>query len=357
MPYSFTYTTPVSGLNFLPRKKEIIKITELLTENNNALLFDSINTGKRSIINQAFLSVKKKNPNKTICNINLFNIRNSSSFINLFLDKIIETLTDNNFNKDTFFEKYIDNYQGLELLKAVLELPEKLSIKNKIEYIIYFEEFQNLLFLNDFEDIITSMENIWSNHKNTSYIITGSRINDMKYIFMQKKYLYGFATYIPLETIECNDFSNYIIKTFLRAGRVVEKQDAIKIYNFTQGHPYYCQLLSDICFNNTKGYLNNNIINDSIEKLIVLMKPHFIDWINDLTNFQINLLEATNDGVINFSYSKNIKKYDLRSSANIVRLKEALIKKEIITFDENNKPVIINPIFKYWLKNYYFINK
>ena len=50
-----------------------------------------------------------------------------------------------------------------------------------------------------------------------------------------------------------------------------------------------------------------------------------------------------------------IKKYSLNSSANVRRLKDALMKKEILTFEgQDERPVILDPLFEYWLKNHYF---
>ena len=36
------------------------------------------------------------------------------------------------------------------------------------------------------------------------------------------------------------------------------------------------------------------------------------------------------------------------------RLKDALCKKEIITFNENDDPVVLDPLFEYWLRKYFF---
>ena len=33
---------------------------------------------------------------------------------------------------------------------------------------------------------------------------------------------------------------------------------------------------------------------------------------------------------------------------------EALMKKEIIAFDEKDNPFIIDPLFQYWVRKYYF---
>ena len=45
----------------------------------------------------------------------------------------------------------------------------------------------------------------------------------------------------------------------------------------------------------------------------------------------------------------------LNSSANVRRLKDALMKKEILTFEgQDERPVLLDPLFEYWLRNTYF---
>jgi hypothetical protein len=54
-----------------------------------------------------------------------------------------------------------------------------------------------------------------------------------------------------------------------------------------------------------------------------------------------------------FSSKKTIEKYKLGTSANVTRLKKALIDKEIID-DRGNDIEMLDPIFAIWLKKYYF---
>jgi len=71
--------------------------------------------------------------------------------------------------------------------------------------------------------------------------------------------------------------------------------------------------------------------------------------------FQVSLLKAIIDGYTKFSTAEVIRKYSLNSSANVRRVKDALMKKEIITFTETDeRPVILDPLFEYWLRNNYF---
>ena len=69
---------------------------------------------------------------------------------------------------------------------------------------------------------------------------------------------------------------------------------------------------------------------------------------------QVSLLKAILDGHVKFTSAEVIEEYRLNSSANVRRLKDALCKKEIVYFDESGKPQIIDPLFEYWVRRYYF---
>jgi hypothetical protein len=65
-------------------------------------------------------------------------------------------------------------------------------------------------------------------------------------------------------------------------------------------------------------------------------------------------MRAVLDGVVRFSASEVIEKYELNSSANVRRVKDALKKKEVITFNEKDEPEILDPLFEYWLEKHFF---
>ena len=78
---------------------------------------------------------------------------------------------------------------------------------------------------------------------------------------------------------------------------------------------------------------------------------------SSLTTHQVNLLKAVVDGHTRFSSSEVVRQYSLNSSANVKRVKDALMKKEILAFDENDEPSFLDPLFEYWVRHYYFEKK
>ena len=93
---------------------------------------------------------------------------------------------------------------------------------------------------------------------------------------------------------------------------------------------------------------------DALNSMISVHEPRFISIVNDLTDHQLSLMRAILDGVVKFSASEIIDKYSLNSSANVRRVKDALKKKEVITFNEKDEPVILDPLFEYWITKHYF---
>ena len=66
-------------------------------------------------------------------------------------------------------------------------------------------------------------------------------------------------------------------------------------------------------------------------------------------------IRSTVDGVRKFSGAETMEHYRFNSSAGIARSRDALQKKEVLTFDGEENARIVDPLFEYWLRNYYFV--
>ena len=103
-----------------------------------------------------------------------------------------------------------------------------------------------------------------------------------------------------------------------------------------------------------RGYVLEPTLVDALDCLIAIHQPRFEAIMNSLTTHQVSLLRATVAGVTRFSSSDVIRRYELNSSANVKRIKEALMKKEVLAFNENDLPAFLDPLFEYWIRKYYF---
>ena len=93
---------------------------------------------------------------------------------------------------------------------------------------------------------------------------------------------------------------------------------------------------------------------DALNAVIAIHQPRFQAITDDLTDFQMSLLKAVLDGVVKFSSTEVIEKYGLNSSANVRRVKDALMKKEVISFNEKEEPYFLDPLYQYWITNIFW---
>ena len=150
------------------------------------------------------------------------------------------------------------------------------------------------------------------------------------------------------------EVTEHLHRGFLSSGKVVEKRLLQGVYNLFRGHLWYINHLIAIADSLSRGYIMEPLLVEALEGLVSIHEPSFRGIMNGLTTHQVSLLKATLDGVTRFSASEVIRKYGLNSSANVKRVKEALMKKEVIMLDQNDNPVLEDPLFEYWVRKYYF---
>ena len=374
METPFEYNKFVTGTQFIGRSSEVSLICNLLREHKNVLMYGPAKIGKKSLVYNAMNLLRHDHTDMTFCDINLFNIRCIEAFMLHFTNEIVSHFAESETEWNAIMHRYIpsapyimDNtslhkrytYTTKDILtdkqvEEILSLPDRLASEYGTHLIIYFRQFQDILLFDDPHRTFLLLEKVWKENKGTNFIITGDRFNAMQEIFMEKKYFYQFAQHIELAPIDEKIFADYIVKGFQKGGKVIHPDQAASIYNLVEGDPWYTQHLASICFNLTKGFVNEGIIKQAAEQLINLHDFEFHSIVYSLSKYQVRMIKAALEGITKFTSADVLDKYRLNSSANVSRLKEALTKKEIITFNEKKPATFLDPLFKLWFTNYFF---
>ena len=374
MDSPFEYNRYVSGAQFIGRNKEVAYLCRLLREHKNVLIYGPAKIGKKSLVYNSMELLRHDHKDITFCDINLFNIRCIEAFMLRYTNEIVSHFAASETEWNAIMHRYIPSapymmdqsslqpqftYTTKDLLtdaqiEQILRLPDKLAHEYGTHVIFYFRQFQDILLFDNPHRIFLLLEKVWKTHTSTSFIITGDRFNAMEEIFHEKKYFYHFAHHMELAPIEEKVFVEYIVKGFQKAGKVIHPDQASTIYNLVEGDPWYTQHLASICFNLTKGFVNEGIIKQASEQLINLHDFEFHSIVYSLSKYQVRMIKAALEGITKFTSADVLDKYRLNSSANVSRLKEALTKKEIITFNEKKPATFLDPLFKLWFTNYFF---
>lgn len=376
MDKPFVYDNYVTGRSFVGRKTDCNILGNLLEAGEHVVMYDSPKSGKMSVIQQTLFNLRSKGKQFMVIHVNMFNVRTIRDFLIKYGTAVIRPL----FSTAEEYSEVISTYlEGTHFafdperfavaeevvsltggpdaddIEKMFRLPFRLAADKGVTFYVIMEEFQNLMNDDDYERALKMMEKVLAEKAgNVSVIFTGSQVNAMKSIFAERKFFYRQVEYLPLQKVDDAEIAEYIVRGFMISGKVVERELIMGACELFRGQMWYLNHFISICDNLTKGYINEGILLQALKSLISIHEPRFMSIVNDLTDHQLSLLRAVLDGVTRFSASDVIEKYHLNSSANVRRVKDALKKKEVITFNEKDEPVVLDPLFEYWIGKYYF---
>lgn len=353
MDLLFDFDKPACGNSLLGRKDEVRLLAETLIEKKkSAVIYDAPKAGKNTVICNALRLLKDRRQDYVLCEIDLFNVRSYEAFLDSF--KAAVTVCFKEVNRNSLLPFNID-FRNLPKEK-ILEVPQLIAEESGRLLIIYLKEFQNLAAIEDSTFKLEDLDRVWSKQNRVRYIFSGSFVNMMKGIFEDRRIFYYMTNPIVLKPISREATVEYIVSACLNVGRVISQNEAEEMYNVTNGNLWYIKQLCTFCYSLPAGYITQAVVAEAVNALIHNNAPRFMQIMLDLTPNQINFLKAVLDGVQKFSSQEVLDKYHLNSSANVFRLKDALKKKEVITFDKDDIAHILDPLFEYWLRNRYFTN-
>lgn len=376
----FVYDSHVTGRNFVGRKTECTVLSNLLEAGENVCLYEVPKAGKTSLVQQSLFNMRASGKPFIVAYVDVFNVRTKREFLKKFGGAVIRAAYSTPSDYASAITKHLQGthfvFDAAQFaskedivcmnwdaddndISMMASLPYRIAEERGLPVYVVFKEFQNVMQAEDFEDIFRCMERVFvekdrSARYKAAFIFCGSMVNAMKYIFAEKKYFYRQVNHLPLSVIDDKDAIEHVVRGFRLNGKVIERDLALGACKLFRCEMWYLNQFFSICDTMSKGFINEAILMDALNALISVHEPRFKVLVNDLTDHQLSLLRAVLDGVVKFSASDVIERYRLNSSANVRRVKDALRKKEIITFNDKDEPVVLDPLFEYWVSKYYF---
>lgn len=379
METPFVYDKYITGKYFLGRKKECSVMANLLAAREHVSIYEPPKTGKMSLIRQTLINMRSTGVQFVAPFVDMLSVRTLGDFLLAFgtsvlkasastpedYSRIVKTyLADTHFVFDHMRYSMDEELVSLNWtpdlndVEKMMRLPVEMAKEKSIPYIVILNEFQNILNAPEGEKVLKILESQFALREEpytATFVMSGGMVNAMKYIFEEKRFFYRQANHIALSKVDEREIVEHIVKGFLNmTGKSFDRNLAMGACELFQSNLWYVNHLAAICDALSKGFVTETMMTEALNSMISVHEPRFISIVNDLTDHQLSLLRAVLDGVVKFSASDVIEKYHLNSSANVRRVKDALKKKEVLTFNEKDEPVILDPLFEYWVSTFYF---
>lgn len=383
MDAPFIYHKYVTGKSFIGRKSESTALANLLRQGENIVLYEPPKTGKMSLLQHTLMEMKMKGEQFSSTSISLLNIRETADLLCSLCDAVLKTAGNSAhefsslagrllggshfvFDPDLYEQEgrllRLNAEPDNEDIRIAFTLPYRIASEKGEALIITIHEFQNVMQTEDGDRICrrfaeTLRQMPQELRRSCRFILSGSCVNAMKDIFQYHNYFNRLVERIELLPIDDKTIIEHIVKGFLNGGKVIDRELLLGVNRLFRCNIWYINHFCAICDSLSKGYIMGPTLVEALEMLISIHEPRFQAAMNDLTTFQVRLLRAIVDGNLKFSSSAVIKQYGLSSSANVRRLKDALCKKEIISFNEHDEPYFLDPLLEYWVRTRFFALK
>lgn len=375
---TFTYAHCVSGKNFIGRKNDIASIGNLLWQGENVAIYGPPRCGLSSLMRQVFLQLESTGRDMGVAEVPMLGTRTAEAFLRAIGESVIRTLASSpeeyagimencltgshfTFDQEGFAScgqiLSTDGEADMEDALAIFRLPYLLAEEKGRRICVAFDDFQNVTSIEGFEGMLKTFEDVAREMKGSqwcTFVFGGTALNAMKWLFEVKKYFWRLAERYTPSPIAEKDIMEHVTRGLLASGKVVDNELLIGVCRLFRCDIWYVNHFMSICDHLSKGYVMEPILLEALECILSLHRPRFKAEMRGLTNFQVGLLKAILDGHGKFSTSEVIGRYGLNSSANVKRLKDALFKKEIISFDERGDAYVIDPLFEYWARKEFF---
>ena len=370
MDKAFIYGMSVEGKNFTDRELETKRLQLNFENGMNSILISPRRIGKTSLVKKVKSLTEGKD--RIVVFMDIYKCRSEYEFYEKFASSVIQATSTKMDQMVRTAKEFIMSITpkityspdpGTEYTlslgitpktntpEEILDLPERIAQKKGIQMVVCIDEFQQIGEMPDSLTIQKTIRSVWQHHRNVCYCLFGSKQHLMNNLFYSRKMpFYQFGDMFFLKKIPTEKWVPFITSRFKDAGKQISEKLAERICQTVDNYSSYVQQLAWNVLVVSDSIVTEQTFQEGLEATFAQVTPFFVELTANLTTYQMNLLRAICSGFHeDFGKKEVTSHYDLGSRSNLVKLKKALIEREIIEQTEDGL-FISDPLFERWFK-------
>ena len=372
MEKSFVYGIAVTDYNFTGRKEETRRLIANFEGGINSILISPRRWGKTSLVDHVHRQLKDSDI--IIVQLDIFGCKTEYDFYNalavavlkqtaskvqLWMDEARDFLVRLTPKIGIPIDPVSEISVSLGITpethspEEILNMVEVIAKRKNRHVVVCIDEFQQVGEFENTKQVQARLRSAWQHHHYTSYCLYGSKRHMMSKIFFNRSMpFYQFGDLLWLQKLPVSDWMDYIISHFEATGRHISEQMVMRICEAVDNYPSYVQHLSSILLNHLPqgGTVTEDMMPSAVSELISTNEALYMQQIEPLSGYQMNLLKAIVSGIHSGYNEKRVRsQFDLGSPSNMVRLRSALIERDLI-YSEMRQLYITDPVFALWFR-------
>jgi hypothetical protein len=372
MEKSFVYGVAVTDYNFTGRKEETQRLKANFLGGINSILISPRRYGKTSLVDHVCRNLEGEDI--IIVRLDIFGCKTEYDFYNALAVAVLkqtaskiqlwmEEARDFLVRLTPRIGIPVDPVSEISVSlgitpethspEEVLNMVEIIAKRKNRRVVVCIDEFQQVGEFENTKQVQARLRSVWQHHHYTSYCLYGSKRHMMSGIFLNRSMpFYQFGDLLWLQKIPTSDWLHYVISHFEAAGRHVTEQIVERICEAVDNYPSYVQHLSSILLSHLPegGTVTDDMMASALSELISTNEALYMQQVEPLSAYQMNLLKAIVSDVHSGFNEKRVRSmFDLGSPSNLVRLRDALIDRDLI-YSEMRQLYLTDPVFGLWFK-------
>lgn len=373
MKNPFQYGGVVSGNAFCNRETEKADLLKAIRNHEKLFVFSERRFGKTSLVQTVIAKLPKKDA--IAAYVDLWPTDDESSFVTAvakaitssmsapgaklletgkaLFTSLVPTLTISDEGKPELTFGFSRNVKVERALEEVLETPARIGKKGNKTIVIVFDEFQRILEYQ--KDLVErKLRSVIQGQPTVAYLFLGSRRHLIQKMFMDKaRPLYRAGGHYPLGPILEQHWVPFIHHHFKATGRMISNELIHRIYEATQGHPFYtqhlCHAIWELCEPSAK--VTEQMIAAAVQLLLKRENYAYTTLWESLAINQRKFLKglASESEKIRPFSAEFTGKHGLGSASNVQRVVDSLLEKDVIDRD-NGSFLISDRFFRLWIQ-------
>ena len=368
----FVYGTSVDDEHFTDRVKETKRLKLDFEHGINTIIISPRRMGKTSLVRRVMRQITDEQIKVVFMDV--YDCRTEYDFYNRFATSVIRDTASRLDRAMDYVKEFLvrlvpkvsfspeaNTEFSLSLgitpesytPEEILNLPEEIAQSKGVHVIVCIDEFQQI---GDFPDSLSvqkRMRGVWQHQRNVSYCLFGSKRHLMAKLFQSANMpFFHFGEMMFLQPIPVEDWVPYVQERFQGEGKSISEEMVRRICLTVRCQSSYVQQLSWNVLANTEDVVGDKQVDMGVEELIIQCSSLFLQQLDGLSTYQMNLLRAIRDGV-HGGYTSHavMQNYNFGTKSNVTRIQQALIERELIDITDGSCD-FADAVFGLWFRRH-----
>jgi uncharacterized protein len=362
----FRYGQVVRGEDFCPRPKLIQELTAFIESGQNVALMGERRTGKTSLICEAVRCLKKRR----MLYVDLLEIKTSDDLCKRllkavlalqrqtgFLEKMLRSLS---HLRPSITLDPLTGQPSISLDASVRMTPESIdslldmiaSLHRRQPLAVVFDEFQDVLNLEDSRETLASLRSKIQFQNKIPYLFAGSIRNQMSMIFADPESpFFKSAASLSIGPIETGLFAEFLKRRFESGKRTVEESAMSRVFEWAEDIPGDVQQLCAVLWEITsyRDPITEDLLPAALERIFARESKAYEAVLVQVTGQQLRCLVGLARHRDTPPLSQDfLRAVGIPAAASVQRALNRLEKLKVV-YRHEGRYKFVNPFFKSWL--------